>query len=322
MVAAAAACGTDGSSSATGAAEPRIAVLVGGASNAYQVAGVKAVQADAERLGVQVDVFDAAFDATKQYSQFQTAITSGAYDGILINPVDGSGVVPLVAQAKAANIGVAAWNQPIGSDFTTPRPTVDGVVAQAMLPLQRSGEITGELVKKACAEAKADPCNVASLYYKKGSTYDTAITAGVEKAIADSGSIKIVAGADTEATRQGGLAGAQTLLAGHDDITVMIGTSQAVTGAIPAVETAGRKVYLIGQALTKEGAAAVAGGDLFGGTQAMAGEEGKLAFEQLVKSIKDEPFEAGIDPGEFLKSACVDGVVAANVADCSFDFSG
>lgn len=320
------ACGSsDASTQSSGAPASgthTIAVLVGGASNAYQAAGVAAIQAQAADLGVTVDVLDAAFDATKQYAQFQTAITSGKYQGVLINPVDGSGVVPLVAQAKAANIPVAAWNQPVGSDFSTAEPTVDGVVAQAMLPIQSSGEITGNLVKQACAQLAADPCQVAALYYKKGSTYDTAIMAGVNKAIAGTPSIQMVAGADTEATRQGGLAGAQTILAGNPDIDVMIGTSQAVTGALPAVQEAGGTILLIGQALTKEGAQAVADGQLFGGTQAMAGEEGKLALQQLVNSVKGQPVTAAINPGEYLNSPCVDGVTAANVKDCTFDFSG
>jgi ribose transport system substrate-binding protein len=324
VMATTAACGSDSDSSSAGSggSDVAVAVLVGGASNAYQAAGVEAVKKAASDMGVKVDVFDAAFDATKQYAQFQTAITSGKYDGILIDPEDGSGVVPLVAQAKKAGIDVAAWNQPIGSDFSSPEPTVDGVVAQAMLPVEVSGRISGELVKKACAEAAADPCEVAALYYKKGSTYDTAIMKGFSEATADDPSIKVVAEADTGATREGGLAAAQTILTGHPGVDVMIGTSQSVTGAVPAVKDADQHVYLIGQALTKEGAQAVADGELFGGTQAMAGEEGKLAFEQLVNAIQGKPVTPAINPGELLKSPCVDGVVASNVQDCSFDFSG
>lgn len=313
-------CGAADNTSASN--EPAIAVLVGVGSNAYQSAGVAAIEKQAEQQGVDIDVLDATADASKQYAQFQTAINSGKYNGILINPLDGSGVVPLVKEAQAKDIKVGAWNQPIGSDFTSATPSVPGVTTQAMLPLSESGRITGELTKQACAEAAVEHCQVAVLYYKKGSTYDTAIMAGFEEAVSDDPRIEVVAGADTEATRQGGLAGAQTILAGNPGIDVMIGTSQAVTGAAPAVAGAQQKVYLIGQALTRQGADEVKSGVLFGGTQAMAPEEGKLAFEQLVNAIEGKPFEASVDPGAFLKSDCVDGVTAANVDECSFDFNG
>ncbi len=85
---------------------------------------------------------------------------------------------------------------------------------------------------------------------------------------------------------------------------------------------ANHTVYLIGQALTKQGAQAVADGQLFGGSQAMAGQEGQLAFEQLLNSLRGKPVIAGINPGEYLKSPCVDGVLKSNVAQCSFDFNG
>ncbi len=146
--------GGAGGSSSAGTKQVSIAVLVAGASNAYQAAGVAAIKAAAPGLDAKVDVFDANFDASKQYSQFQTAITSKKYQGIIIDPADGSGIVSLVAQANAAHIPVAAWNQPIGTDYSTPNPTVKGVVAQAMLPINDSGEINGQLTKQACAASQ------------------------------------------------------------------------------------------------------------------------------------------------------------------------
>ena len=316
---------TPSSSTSSPAAGPyQIAVLVGGASNAYQAAGVAAIQAAASANNAVVTVFDAAFDANKQYSQFQTAITSGKYQGILVDPVNGPGLVPLAAQAKAAGIKVAAWNQPIGSDLTTPNPTVDGVTNQAMFPVFTNGKVIGDLTKQACAEAKANPCKVADLYYQKGSNFDTGILAGYNSALAGDATIQLVAGGDTGATRAGGLSVAQTVLTGHPDINVMFGTSQAVEGAVGAVASAnvGHKVYLIGESLTRQGAAMVASGQLYGGSQAMADQEGKVALQELVKAIAGQPFQAGLDPGVYLNSPCVAGVTKANVSQCTFDFDG
>jgi ribose transport system substrate-binding protein len=330
LIALVAACSSGQAGTASGGTSPsapktqNIAVLVGGGSNAYQAAGVAAIKASAAADHANVTVFDASFNANTQYSQFQTAITSGKYQGILIDPVDGAGIVPLVAQAAAAHIKVAAWNQPIGSNYTTPDPTVPGVTAQAMFPVHDHGLVMAALTEKACALAKANPCNVALLYFQKGSTYDTAVLAGFESVVGNDKSIRIVAGADTLATRSGGLSAAQTILTGHPDVNVMFGTSQAVEGAVPAVAAAhlSHPVYLIGEALTRQGAAMVASGQLFGGSQAMGGQEGSLALQQLTDALAGKPFQAGINPDVYLHSPCANGVTKANVAQCTFDFNG
>jgi ribose transport system substrate-binding protein len=301
-----------------------IAVLVGGASNAYQAAGVAAIEADAADQGAEVTVLDAAFDASKQYAQLQTAISSGKYQGIIINPVDGAGIVPLVAEAEKAGVKIAAWNQPIGSDLTTADPTVPGVTSQVMFPVRNHGLVMGDLTLKACAEQKADPCNVAILYFQKGSPFDTAVFDGFKSVVEKDPSVKVIAEADTQATRQGGLAAAQTILAGHPDVNVMFGTSQSVVGALPAVKAANldHPIALLGIALTRQGAEAVANGELYGGSQSMAGDEGRLALEQLVKALRGESFEAGINPDEYLNSPCKDAVTKENVGQCTFDFDG
>lgn len=313
-----------GGTSAVGDKTFRIAVLVGGASNAYQAAGVAAIKAAAGKDHAAVTVFDAAFDANKQNAQFQTAITSGQYQGILIDPVNGPGLVTLVKQAAAAHVLVAAWNQPIGSDLTTPNPSVTGVTNQAMFPVNTNGVVMGTLTKQACALAKANPCQVADLYFQKGSTYDTGILAGFNSVVGSDPSIKIVAGGDTMATRQGGLSVAQTVLTGHPGVTVMFGTSQAVEGAVRAVSAAhlSHHVYLIGESLTKQGAQMVTSGQLFGGSQAMAGPEGSLALQQLTRALAGQSFVAGINPDTYLHSPCAEGVTKANVGKCSFDFNG
>ena len=316
--------GSTSSSSASPSKHVTIAVLVGGADNAYQAAGVKAIQDNAAAENATVEVFDAAFNAQKQYAQLQTAINSGKYQGIIINPVDGSGIVPLMAEAKKNNVLVPGWNQPIGSDLTSPNPTVDGVTTQVMFPVRNHGLVMGNETKAACAAANAKPCNVAVMYFQKGSAFDTAVYNGFESVVGSDPNIKVVAEADTGATRQGGLTAAQTILQGHPDVNVMWSTSQSIEGAIPAVKAAnvGHDVALLGIALTRQGAQAVAAGQIYGGSQSMAGDEGRLALIQLVNALNGLPYEKGLNPDVYLNSPCADGVTKANVAQCKFDFDG
>ncbi len=302
----------------------QVAVLVGSDANAYQAAGVTAIKAAAPKYGAKVTVFDSAFNAATQYSQMQDVITSGKYQAILINPDDGAGIIPLVKQAAAAHIKVGAWNQVIGSNYSSPMPTVPGVTTQVMFPVNTNGIVMGNLTKQACAQGHFNPCSVAFLYFEKGSTYDTAIVNGFTSVTKSVSSIQVVGGANTLATRQGGYTAAQTLLQGNPKIDVMIGTSQAAEGAIAAVQAAnvGHKVYLLGESLTRQGAADVQNGTLFGGSQAMGGTEGSLALIQLVYALNKLPYAKGINPDTYLHSACATGVTAANVSECSFQFNG
>lgn len=302
----------------------RVAVLVGGADNAYQAAGVTGIKEEAKKLNVAVTVFDGTFDSNKQYGQMQTVIGSGDYDAILINPVDGAGIVPLVQQAVAAHVIVGSWNQPIGTDLTTPQPTVDGVTAQVITPPAQSGFVGGGLVKKACKVAAVSVCQVAILNFKRGTTFDTAVDGGLYSAIKDDPSIKVVIHADTGATREGGLAAAQNILAGNPNINVMIGTSQSAVGALGAISNAklSHKVYVIGQGLSIQGAQSIESGGLFGGTFLMPVDEGRLLLDQLVNAINKKPYEKAIDPVLFTKSICSNGVTLENVKNCVYQFNG
>jgi ribose transport system substrate-binding protein len=298
-----------------------IAVLVGGADNAYQAAGVTGIQEAADAAGVEVTVFDGTFDPAKQYGQFQTVISSGTYDAILINPVDTSGIIPLVADAAAAGILVGTWNQPIGTDLTNVEPTVDDVTVQVMTPPGQNGAIGGQLAIDACAEADADPCQVALLNFMKGSTFDTAVDDAFFGVVDKVASIEVVTQVDTGATREGGLAAVQTLLTGFPDVDVIVGISQSITGGLQAIEASGRDdIRLISQGLTQTGAKEVEDGLVWAGTYAAPVDEGRIALEQIVLALKGEAHESGVDPAT--QSPCAKGVNTKNVTECDFQFDG
>ena len=54
-----------------------------------------AAKAAAKAQGATVTVFDAANDPKKQFSQFQTAVTSNQYDGIVVQPIFGTALIPI-----------------------------------------------------------------------------------------------------------------------------------------------------------------------------------------------------------------------------------
>ena len=79
-----------------------------------------AAQAVASDANATVKVFDANNSPQTQYSQLQDVITSGQYNGIILQPIFGTGLISLVKQAVAKGIKVVNMDQVLGR---TTRPT-------------------------------------------------------------------------------------------------------------------------------------------------------------------------------------------------------
>jgi ribose transport system substrate-binding protein len=65
-----------------------------------------------KELGIQASVVDAKVDAATQYSQVENMVTSGV-NGILLAAVDGTGITPVVTEAKGKGIAVLGEAQPV-----------------------------------------------------------------------------------------------------------------------------------------------------------------------------------------------------------------
>ena len=73
---------------------------------------IKGMKAHGKELGIDVEVQDANLDIAKQVSEVQDFIAKGV-DVLIITPVNEEGVVPLLRQAKAANIPVVLEGNPV-----------------------------------------------------------------------------------------------------------------------------------------------------------------------------------------------------------------
>ena len=70
---------------------------------------------------------DGNLDPPTQTKQLQDAITSGKYDGIVLQPVYGAALVPGAQAAIAKGIAVGNIDQILGTDFTTADAQVTGL---------------------------------------------------------------------------------------------------------------------------------------------------------------------------------------------------
>src|SRR5262245_37203281 len=163
---------------------PKIAYLSFAVANSYDAPMLAAAKAVAKKQGASVTVFDAANDPKKQLAQLQTAITSGQYDGIIVQPIFGPQLIPTIKQAIKSGLKVVNIDQILGANPSTAAPPVPGMSGNVVFVQTEIGKKQGQLVAEACDALEAKPCKVGYLYSVKVSSLDTAIRKGFNQATA------------------------------------------------------------------------------------------------------------------------------------------
>ena len=171
VAAAAVATGASGSRQ-----RPKVAFMSFAVANSYDAPMLKAAKDVARKSGATVTVFDAANDPKKQFSA-PDGVSSKQYDAIVVQPIFGPQLIPLVKQAIKAGIKVVNVDQILGTNPGTARPPVAGMSGNVFIQTQ-IGRKQGALVAAACKANNLNPCNVGYLYSVKVSSLDTAIRNG------------------------------------------------------------------------------------------------------------------------------------------------
>jgi len=291
ILAIAAAAMLSGSAGAS-TSNPKIAYLSFAVANSYDAPMLAAAKSVAKSQGASVTVFDAANDPKKQLAELQTAITSGQYDGIIVQPIFGPQLIPTIKQAIAKGIKVVNIDQILGANPSTAAQPVPGMSGNIVFVQTEIGQKQGQLVDEACAALKANPCKVGYLYSVKVSSLDTAIRKGFNQATAGHG-VKVVAEGETFYNPANALKAAQTMLQAQPDMNVIVGADQGATGAQQALN--GKTVTLIGYGGGGVGLKAVSAGTWFGTVMQRPATEGKLGMQCIVKAVKSGKGCGGVD---------------------------
>ena len=99
------------------AGEPlKIAFFTDAQDNSYLQAAIEAAQEVASERGADLEVIDATWDANKQLSQVQDAVSSAQYDALVVESVDGE-VLCEDLTAAAQNMVVSIYNAPICGNY-------------------------------------------------------------------------------------------------------------------------------------------------------------------------------------------------------------
>ena len=290
-----------------------IAYLSFAVANSYDAPMLAAAQAAAAAGNAKLTVFDANLDPAAQTKQLQDATASGKFDAIITQPLYGAGLVEDVKKAIAAGIAVGNIDQVLGSDMTTPNSQVDGLLANVAFVPSELGRKIGELVVTACADLKANPCNIGYIWSVKAAALDQALKAAFDKAIAGHPEIKVVSDTgESFYTTALGLKASQDIVAAHPDVSVIVSADQAITGAVQAVKDIKDHVRLVGYGGGAIALQGIASGERFGTVMQMPATEGGQGTKQLIDAIRSGKAAPGVDPLASLPDGGV--VTKANVA--------
>lgn len=300
----------------------RLAYLSFAVANSYDAPMLAAAQKAAAAGNAKLTVFDAKNSPQTQFSQLQNVISSGQYDGVIVQPILGTGLTSLVAQAVAKGIKVVNIDQILGPDYTTDQPQVQGLAANVTFIPSKIGTQLGQLAVQACQSKNLNPCNVGYLYDIKASTLDVAIHKAFVEATSGTPAIKLVAEAEDFFTPAGGLKATQNMLQAHADLGLIVGSDQGLEGATQALSSAGKtgKVLLVGFGASAAGIGYVKSGAVFGDVAQAPASEGRLGVEALVKALRSGTVTGGVDPVAQLPNGGI--VTKGNVEQFSAEWPG
>lgn len=263
----------------------RIAFFGFWSTNSFTLSILDGVQTAADEYGIEVvDLSTPEFDATGQIQAMQDQNVAGDAQMYITLASDSVGLATAAEEAIAEGITVVAAFTPLGPDFTTLEPQIDGLVIVAETPVD-NGTTLAELAIGACEDT--NPCQVAYLEGLAALPLDNARTEAFNARIDAEDGVEVVAQVEGGYSPDTGQAAAQDVMQSNPDINVMVGSSQAIVGAQEVVDTS--QVGLVGNGSSTEAFEGVRSGewyalynsDIFGigstsveqGLRAAAGED-------------------------------------------------
>jgi ABC-type sugar transport system substrate-binding protein len=290
-------CGA-GTAGRTGGAtgQVNIAFLGYSAANGYTKSSFEAAQKEAAKHGAKVTFFDGKFDGATQIAQARDAIASGKYQALEIMPNNSRQLVPVVKEALAKGIKVAAIDYAIGSDpAAVDTPGVDGITVQIADNMAEGGQAQGKLAVSLCKGIS--PCNTMLLVGSKASDFDTIKLREIKKVLSKHPNIKVVSEAEASFDEVKAERITRDVLQAHPDLNVIISTGdQHCFGAQRAADAAGKqfsattqqgggKIACLGWGAARESVDQILAGRWPSSIALVPGTFGAKAAEYLIKSV-------------------------------------
>jgi ribose transport system substrate-binding protein len=275
----------------------RVAWLGTVPQNAFDGAELAGAQASAARMQATVQPFYSNFDPALQLQQCNQAVQSGAFDAVVMIPMDSTGIIPCVTAAKSRRVPVVATQIAIGPDPASVDPQVPGQVGAVLTPVAKFGSELAKLAVSLCGTAT---CNIVYLAGTLNITIDARAIQELNSVIATHPNMHLVA--TREVYWDGGLAQAamQDILSQTRDIQLILTSGDQMTqGAEQAINAANLAVRpkLVGAGVGGYAVEAIRAGRWAGSFVVLPYDEGWLGTRIAIRAARGlRVKDPGIDP--------------------------
>jgi ribose transport system substrate-binding protein len=259
-------------------------------ANSFAQATWAGVQEYAEANNATATFIDSNFDGPTQVNQLQDAVTSQAYDVVIVQANDGTAMVNPVKQAVAAGITVVVEFTPIGGDYSTAEPQVEGTI-NIIDPPTVNGEGLAQMALDACPTVTDGDCTVAYLQGFENYPLDAARTEAAVDAL-EAGGVTVISNLIGGYTADSGRTAMQNLLQAHPEVNVVIGSSQAIGGAAAVAE--GKDITFVGNGASTQAYEAVQAGTWYATYALPEKAEGAKAAELGLAAARGEDVDDSI----------------------------
>ncbi|MCX5514701.1 sugar ABC transporter substrate-binding protein [Kaistia algarum] len=279
------------------AAEYKVAFLAASSQNGYNQAIYEGVKKAAAARGVEVEIFNGEFDATKQYSQVEDIVAGGKFQGIVIAPNDSIGIATAIEEATKAGLKVATTLFPIGPKLDVLEPQVPGLVTTVASNPAIGAKAQADAVIDFCKDK--NPCKVVIIIGQKIYPFDNLRYDTYLKALGEQKNIEIVATVEGNYDPDKSMTGMQDVLQAHKDINVVLSNAdQHLVGAEIAINDAGldlKSLYLIGGGANQIAIDAIKAGRWDATLAQLPMSEGEYALNGVVDALEGKPTPAFTD---------------------------
>jgi galactofuranose transport system substrate-binding protein len=237
----------------------------------------------ADKYGVDVQSFDAAFDPEKQLRQVQDAIAKGGYDGFVLQPVTAAAGCQMMKLLQGTGLPVQGANSPVCEDEDY-HEGATGMVSTSTVTYYKDYLAT---VFDSCG---GDPCKAMVIGGVAGQDGWRRLQQAIEETLEDYPNVDVVVEQPGEYDPNTALQITQDGLAAHPDISLILSAYDEMSrGIIKGVESSGRafgddlRLYSIGG--TPYGLDQVKNGTIVSTIQSDPYPEGYFSLVELVRYL-------------------------------------
>lgn len=278
----------------------RIAFLASSSQNGYNQAIYAGIQEAAAAKGVEVEIFDGAFDSTVQFSQVEDVVAGGRFDAFIVTPNDTVGIAPALEDATAAGITVATTLFPVGPDLTNMEPQVPGLTTTVAANPADGARAQAEAVATYCADK--DPCRVVVIIGQLIYPFDNLRNDTFKQVLAQHSNIQIVATGEGNYDPDASLTAMQDILQANPEIdAVLSNADQHLIGVEIALTDAGYdpgSVFMIGGGLNQITVDAIRAGTVSATLAEFPHSMGAAALDAVVTTLEGGTAPTWIDPSK------------------------